>query len=307
MKWIITLLTSCTFLFSCGKGGTEVVTQPAPTDSLGGWQKITPNIGKALDIVFVSAAKGYIANSSGLYQSSDSGKTWAFMPGVGNGSISTINFMNPQNGYFVGNRYGFTTNSGTNWTTLNTNSSGMDVFFTNTNTGCLAGYNGIERTTDTGRTWIRVLNEIASSIYFPDANNGWAGGRNKIFKTTNGGMNWTPNYADQFGEVMAIQFVSLNNGWFTGMGNNAVYRTTDGGSNWQRVAINGSAYDLHFIDNSLGYVVTRQGRILKSTDGGNTWLQDAKLVDSDFIEVFFLDANHGWAVTTSGTLMRWKR
>ena len=305
MKWILSVLIVIYFV-SCSPDRDKPPPPAPPTDSLGGWQKIPTSITSALDIVFVNPAKGYLAGR-GLYESLDSGKTWKLLQSVANGNVTTINFMNSQNGYFVGDNYGFTINSGNNWTTLNTSNGAIDVYFTSTTVGCKAGTNGIDRTVDTGRTWTRVLSQPMSSLNFVDANNGWAGGSNKIFKTENGGVTWVETHTGTYGDVYAIQFTNANNGWFVGLGDNAIYKTTNAGNNWQRIPIAGSPYDLHFINDNLGYVVTAGGTILKTTNGGNSWTQDAKVVGGVFIEVFFLDANHGWAVTLNGTVLRWKR
>ena len=55
-------------------------------------------------------------------------------------------------------------------------------------------------------------------------------------------------------------------------------------------------YGGHFPTSTVGYVVGGGGNIYKSTDAGDTWVQQTSPTTNTLYDVFFLDANTGWAV-----------
>ena len=88
-----------------------------------------------------------------------------------------------------------------------------------------------------------------------------------------------------------------------------VVRTSDGGQTWTERVIEqpgaeiGSLNSIHFVSPEIGWVVgasperdddTRDGLVLKTTDGGDTWTLlkvDAKQVPTS---IFFVDSETGW-------------
>ena len=62
-------------------------------------------------------------------------------------------------------------------------------------------------------------------------------------------------------------------------------------------------YSAHFPTSTIGYVVGGAGEIYKSTDGGDTWVQQTSPTTLALFDVFFLDANNGWAVGDAGVII----
>lgn len=62
--------------------------------------------------------------------------------------------------------------------------------------------------------------------------------------------------------------------------------------------------NLYFRSATLGWVVGEAGLILKTTDGGATWLAHVSPIQVDFNGVFFTTDNEGWIVGDNGTLLR---
>src|SRR4051794_35219206 len=93
------ILTGCVlFIFfysmtSCSKHGDAQPTTPQPKDTLMAWQKITGPIKSAQDIWFANPAKGIVCDTTAIYSSSDSGKTWVAAPGITNHSYF-LSFFN---------------------------------------------------------------------------------------------------------------------------------------------------------------------------------------------------------------------
>jgi photosystem II stability/assembly factor-like uncharacterized protein len=73
-------------------------------------------------------------------------------------------------------------------------------------------------------------------------------------------------------------------------------------------------YDLEFVNSTLGWAVgyphwdqegkAYVGTILKTTDGGETWLPQDLPSTAILNEVDFVDATHGWAVGLEGVILR---
>ncbi|MDP4278575.1 MAG: YCF48-related protein, partial [Bacteroidota bacterium] len=155
-----------------------------------------------------------------------------------------------------------------------------------------------------------ICGDMGLQIQFTDEKNGWCSIYNAIYnnfsilKTTDGGTNWVKLTSAGNAVGGPYHFVDANNGWMIGStdiseGNLAnIYHTTNGGQSWSLQASNiGKANDLCFTDLSHGWVVGKNGLVLKTTDGGSTWIpvtntnQDAT---ANFKTVFFLNANTGW-------------
>ncbi len=62
-------------------------------------------------------------------------------------------------------------------------------------------------------------------------------------------------------------------------------------------------YGIAFPSASVGYIVGGGGIILKTTDGGSTWVDQLLPVPDSFFDVFFHDENTGWAVGDNGAIV----
>lgn len=153
-----------------------------------------------------------------------------------------------------------------------------------------------------------ISGDLGLQVQFADQNTGWVSiynmiyGNFQIYKTTDGGANWNPINANAGG---FYYFVDASNGWMIGSnGNvgenssNTIFHTTDGGLTWTAQASNiGNAKGLHFSDLLHGWVVGKDGLIMKTVDGGANWnaVNNTGLTTgSDSKAVFFADANTGW-------------
>jgi photosystem II stability/assembly factor-like uncharacterized protein len=57
--------------------------------------------------------------------------------------------------------------------------------------------------------------------------------------------------------------------------------------------------DIHFVDPQRGWAVDSSGKIHRTTNGGNSWVQQLQASEY-FRSVYFSDAQHGWAGTLGG-------
>ncbi|MGO9093737.1 MAG: WD40/YVTN/BNR-like repeat-containing protein [Bryobacteraceae bacterium] len=70
--------------------------------------------------------------------------------------------------------------------------------------------------------------------------------------------------------------------------------TRDGGRSWAPLALPRPGVSLFFLDQSLGWLVSRDGGIWKTTEFGRDWTCLARLPGA--MRVHFVDRNRGWAV-----------
>jgi photosystem II stability/assembly factor-like uncharacterized protein len=226
-------------------------------------------------ILFVSSTEGWISSGDGrLLHTTDSGTNWSVVtpfPSDTAWSFSdpsvTMSWVNPMHGWKMnvmgsvfGDAHGAvihkTTDGGATWEkkVLSTGEgeAGLQVQFVDENTGWALIFNfsggggSMQRSTDGGNTWNPVGSDSIGIFHFMDANNGWtivnsASGDSSrsIRHTTNGGVNWVTQFTDRSpGAFEAIQFTDLNNGWVVGR-NAKILRTTDGGTNWIRISNTG--------------------------------------------------------------------
>ena len=79
-----------------------------------------------------------------------------------------------------------------------------------------------------------------NDVFFTDNQTGWAvGDAGIIVSTTDGGQNWTSQTSGTSEKLRAVFFIDENTGWAVGASiNKTMIKTTDGGSTWLSIAEN---------------------------------------------------------------------
>lgn len=174
----------------------------------------------------------------------------------------------------------------------NENLRNFDIEFTSDSNAYMIYKNRIYMSTDKGITWVIQLNlepnipaiEMSSyfeSVDFPTENTGYAVGNfEKIYKTNDGGNTWSEiswsSSTEPYIEYSDVQFINENIGFVSG-------------------------YEAINISTNFGF----QEFILKTTDGGNTWIRYNIENTSDFkrITLNFITEETGFAFCniTQGT------
>ncbi len=70
----------------------------------------------------------------------------------------------------------------------------------------------------------------------------------------------------------------------------------------QQVPSDFQAEDIFFLDTQYGWTAGEQGSVLRTTDGGQTWIVRKADTDDTIYSLFFHDATNGWAVAGDGNL-----
>jgi photosystem II stability/assembly factor-like uncharacterized protein len=153
------------------------------------------------------------------------------------------------------------------------------------------GSGEIYKTTDKGGSWKEQFYDTTKTKFMNyikmfDENNGIAMGdavddQPALFiKTNNGGTTWNIINNNLNGYISAdewrrIDFVDMNNGYFS-WGNNNLIKTTDGGSTWNKTNFLGDPWIIKFYNQNLGLAfstdwTTFKDNFKKTTNGGATW------------------------------------
>lgn len=197
------------------------------------------------------------------------------------------------------------------WSATNTPNAGFrfeDVYFLNSDTGFAIHYpetsfgglpGFICKTMDGGNSWNKVLDSSIiqfRDIGFTDALHGWVGtfehtniggDTNVIYQTVDGGINWNgvpnfpgPNNAGICGLRVINDSTIYGIGRYEGPA--GFYKTTNNGQSWSYSNLSTLAsglVDMYFFNADTGFAVgttgplynNGYGRILYTTDAGNTW------------------------------------
>jgi photosystem II stability/assembly factor-like uncharacterized protein len=149
------------------------------------------------------------------------------------------------------------------------------------------------------------------SLFFVNDTIGYAAGGiftgGKIIKTINGGESWFEQGSTDPTFLEDIHFLNIDTGFVTGGGynNGIILMTIDGGINWipKDNTFNEKINSIHFINDTTGFAVGERPKIIKTSDGGETWL--VQNVDgTDYNDISFFDENIGFAVGDRGKILK---
>lgn len=174
-------------------------------------------------------------------------------------------------------------------------------------------HGNIYSTRDGGVHWDRKANNLGASgmpraMWMWDDQRGVvAANSGKIYLTNDGFESFLPTVTIigvTIGNCTAIHFVNDTIG-FVGTSTGKIFRSEDGGLTWslQNSGITSQLERFFFVDDQLGFAVAAQ-YILRSTDGGSTWVQ---LPTPDLVNIkdlHFWDAMNGVGVGAVGHILR---
>jgi len=166
------------------------------------------------------------------------------------------------------------------WTELNPKVPRVDylgVHFVNKDTGWACGNLGaIIKTTNGGSSWTVSETNTTTPILKVRSYNGQiviaSGYAGKILRSSDGGETFTQGTSNVTGDLWGLQMINDTLGWACG-NVNSLTKTTDGGLTWQRVLTPGYTLDywwIDFMNKDYGFIAAN-GKVLRTTDGGNNW------------------------------------
>ncbi|HYE94884.1 MAG TPA: T9SS type A sorting domain-containing protein [Rubricoccaceae bacterium] len=264
----------------------------------GGWQLLpnSPVAGRFEDASFVSPTTGWVVDGEGrTHRTTDGGNTWTLRSDV-TGYLRSVAFVSQTKGW-VGVLF-----------------SGIRLY----------------ETLDGGATMTNITNRISPAVsggicglWAVNADTAYGVGQYSepayVIKTTNGGASWqsTPIPAALATSLIDVYFFDGRRGLAVGGTNGidpgsraVVLGTEDGGQTWTRRFVSSGtgttsewAWKITFPTPEVGYVSieyegsTSTGKVLKTTDGGQTWTELPVPGGDSMQGVGFLTPLRGW---TSG-------
>lgn len=194
-----------------------------------------------------------------------------------------------------------------NWHSQNghlTVSTLNEVQFVSAETVYAVGNRGnILKSTDSGQTWNNVSYETTKDIqtlYFFDENTGFVGtpfmsgggeSSEMLAKTIDGAASWEVFSSFDFDDFNDLEFLDEQNGWAASV-DGKVLHTTDSGESWSSTSAGSEdLHDIEFIDANTIWVAGDYGSLFKSTDGGENWTSAIQLDTIALGEMQFLSAS----------------
>ena len=302
-----------------GRTGFAIVT--VYRDS--GWVRQVSASSRNLNGVFFQAdgRRGWAVGDAGaILHTADAGAKWSLQISNAASNLNAVFFAHPDTGWVVGNG-GIvlrTDNGGARWTQLTVPASEnlLDVYFANSDIGWVVGSNGaVLRTVNGGRDWEkRNLPTFAlNSVAFAGTRDGWAvGDVGAIFGTHDAGAIWfRVETALTTEPLKAVWRRSALAAWAVGAqgvtprtvasaADTAVWELRNAGAFNQ---LSGVHFPQEPIGFAVGYSSTGAGLILRSDDGGASWVTQGAHASGRLKDVFFVDAQRGWAVGEAGTIV----
>jgi photosystem II stability/assembly factor-like uncharacterized protein len=225
----------------------------------------------------LSGAQGEIALTS------DGGTSWSVLEAPTTQNINAASFLTATTGLALEDTGGVlrTENAGSSWQTLSDQPGNVALLALDPDHALLAGLHGIERSSDGGQTFTRVLAGAALDELTPAGSAIVASGQRRIYVSSDGGARWRPmalpRHILRGGAIVQLDFMSARVGFVLGV-DGRLFATSDGGKRWREVLGlgHGAILSIAFTSARSGWAAEGDangtpGAVLRTDDGGRTW------------------------------------
>jgi photosystem II stability/assembly factor-like uncharacterized protein len=222
-------------------------------------------------------------------------------------------------GYWSNDIFGGNTNMGLYDATFNSKTNFVSVGGTSVNPS--AGGHISTTSTNTGANWTAVnisgeptfygIHALTTTTYVV------CGGMSSVYKSTDAGVTWTAKRTGSATiSLFDISFPNPSLGYVVGGAsttvnastNSRVFKSIDGGETWAAPLNVGllpnTLYGVHFVTDSIGYVVGNGGKIQVTLDGGNHWTTQVSPVTTDLNKIYFTNDTVGYIAGNNGVILK---
>ncbi|NOX66951.1 MAG: hypothetical protein GXO85_14435, partial [Chlorobi bacterium] len=129
-----------------------------------------------------------------------------------------------------------------------------------------------------------------------------------LLKTKNAGKTWNVQKFKDLVNIRGITFKDSLRGWL--IDSEHIYNTSDGGESWKEIHINADMSTYYFLDiisfNNTIYLflkpqtavldelIDAKSLVMKSTDGGKTWMRLDQEIKGKMLCMYFINENYGF-------------
>lgn len=298
--WALKFIGSTGYI-TCSNGNILKTTDTGLT-----WNQKSINYTNKLYCLYMFDSSSFMAAGYGgiVARTIDGGETFTY--NYAGDNINSITFANDSVGcifYQNSSSYCRTTNAGTTWVwTACTNIGDYCGIFINDSIGYNCGEKiKINKSTDMGASWNRlIINDDFRDVATINERTTFIVSGNNLYKTTDYCKSF--NIIENAPAGNRLYFLSDSTGF---LGATTLYKTTDQGIHWNKCLITGlpdsinEIKDIYFLTDSLGWAVSFNGKIIKTTNAGNLW---TTLFNTSYIPfncIHFSDSLNGWAGTNN--------
>jgi len=297
------------------------------------WELLSSGVGDNLyGVHFTNDDDGYVVGwgaSAGamVLQTTDAGENWNSTNMSTGAFVFSVTSTNANNIYAAGCLNGGaagavfkSNNAGGSWTnsTFSTTYGMYDVEFADEQIGYTCGWLGkIYKTTNGGNNWsplnsgtgnvLRWMSVVDENNAFIVGGSNW-NNPNLLYKTTNG-SSWS--YVTSLGGVVGgVHFFDANVGVIAGGSDGEfIKKTYDGGTTWEEKysGNTGLFQAIFFTEDGIGWASGNNGRVAKSVDFGETWVELDSVNPSITLLGVYATETHLFAVGESGRIFRKER
>jgi photosystem II stability/assembly factor-like uncharacterized protein len=297
-------------------GGITWVTQAVPAGA------------DAIEVRFVDSQNGWAAGAlRTILHTTNGGQTWTLQLGgvfedpANRYPFNGLDAVDAANAIAVGggNSIYTTMNGGAQWLSRGSGSGTIPFRVARTDSSHIWSANSnseVLYTANGGKKWDRSIIQLqldcercsnTADIAFLNNTEGWAV-INGLFTTTSwvwhsvdGGKTWQSLNVTNTGPLSGLAIVDAQTLVAVSGIDDLIFRSTNGGNTWTAVPHppGGTWFGaVRFVPGTqTGWTVGTGEKILKSTDGGATWVsQRAASHPFNLIDVSFADLNNGWTV-----------
>src|SRR4051794_24383633 len=263
---------------------------PVPGTSAAGAS--APALDQATDLFFTDNNTGFAVTLNGfIYRTTDGGNTW-FERAKAPSALNAVDFFDAATGYAVGrdNTVLKTTDGGETWTPKPVPATipmgELTSIRCGTSANCMVtrGFLSADRllhTTNGGNSWTSLTptSEHLYDVAYSSSTDAVAVGDWGITLITTNANSNNPSFVRVGGDPLPGHFSRLRAGSAdlvlapgqTGR----LARSTDGGRHWGAIQLPTSAdlRDAWFVDGEVGFALDADGRVFRTTNGGDNWAE----------------------------------
>ena len=293
------------------------------------WQSLLTGTTKALNAVhMLDNNHVFICGNAGLFLKSENGGASFNDTTITTNNNYDIKFINADIGFICGRRFLKTTDGGLTWSTYGFSKEALSLSIPASNHNkvcCVGNYGSIYVSANGGTTFSSRLyytqtywfvNDFVD-MYFTDINTGYIAfdRATDVLKTIDGGITWYSCLGGGLPDVYsyALHFPNKDTGYKveynTTYGISQMSKTTDAGETWYSLfsgwhGIGDYLYDVFFIDGYKGFVVGKNGKIFKTTDGGTHWTLIPSGTTNSLNSIFFANNSTGYIAGSGGVILK---